>query len=112
MHTCDKRNTRTYIATSYPHFNIEEGFTELDELWSPTIRESNAQVTERARKVLDLVFQNDIDALCKMNSVRFKRNVIQSILAVISITAHSGFIRAFLAAAGRPDILVPTGGEP
>lgn len=73
MHTCDKRNTRTYIATSYPHFNIEEGFTELDELWSPTIRESNAQLTERARKVLDLVFQNDTDALCKMNSVRFKK---------------------------------------
>ena len=69
MHTCDKRRTRTYIATSYPHFIIEDGFTELDELWSPTIRESKARVAERARKVLDLVFQNDIDALCKMNSV-------------------------------------------
>ena len=67
VHTCDKRKTRTYIATSYPHFIIEDGFTELDELWSPTIRESAAQVVERARKVLDVVFQNDIDALCKMN---------------------------------------------
>ena len=66
VHTCDKRKTRTYIAASYPHFIIEDGFTELDELWSPTVRESEAQVTERARKVLDVVFQNDIDALCKM----------------------------------------------
>jgi hypothetical protein len=64
--TCNKRNTRTYIATCYPHFNIEEGFAESDELWSPTICESNAQVAERARKVLDVVFENDIDALCKM----------------------------------------------
>ena len=66
VNTCNKRRTRTYIATSYPHFIIEDGFTELDELWSPTVRESPAQVAERARKVLDVVFQNDIDALCKM----------------------------------------------
>ena len=71
MHTCDKRKTRTDIATSFPRFIIEDGFTELDELWSPTVRESGAQVTERARKVLDVVFQNDRDALCKMNSVYF-----------------------------------------
>ena len=71
MHTCDKRKTRTYIATSYSHFIVEDGLTELDELWSPSVRESKAQVVERARKVLDLVFQNDIDALCKMNSVYF-----------------------------------------
>ena len=67
VHTCDKRKTKTYIATSYPRFIFEDGFTELDELWSPTVRESEAQVVERARKVLDVIFQNDIDALCKMN---------------------------------------------
>ena len=73
MNTCNKRKTRTYIASSYPHFIIEDGFTELDELWSPTVRESEVQVADRARKVLDVVFQNDIDALCKMNSVYFIR---------------------------------------
>jgi len=92
VHTCDKRKTRTYIATSYPHFIIEDGFTELDELWSPTVRESAAQVAERARKVLDVVFQNDIDAL------------------FISITAHTGFINGFLRAVGRPYFEIPTGG--
>lgn len=71
MHTCDKRDTRTYIATSYPHFIIEDGFTESDELWSQTERESEAQVAERARKILDVVFQNDTDTLCEMNSVYF-----------------------------------------
>jgi hypothetical protein len=71
VHTCDKRQTRTYITTSYPHFIIEDGFTELDELWSPTVRESEEQVAERARKVLDVVFQNDIDTQCKIYSCPF-----------------------------------------
>ncbi|KAJ7782198.1 histidine phosphatase superfamily [Mycena olivaceomarginata] len=35
-HTCDKRNTRTYIQNTFPHFDIEAGFTEEDELWTPT----------------------------------------------------------------------------
>ena len=73
MSTCDKRKPRTYIASSYPHFVIEEGFTEFDELWSPTVRESTKQVAERARKVLDVIFQNDIDAQCKTNSFHFKK---------------------------------------
>ncbi|KAF8802203.1 phosphoglycerate mutase [Phlegmacium glaucopus] len=92
VHTCDKRDTRTYIATSYPHFVIEEGFTELDELWHPTIRESKVQVAERARKVLDVIFEKDINAL------------------FISITAHGGFIDGFLTAIGRQRFFVPTGG--
>jgi len=92
VHTCDKRKTRTDIATSYPHFIIEEGFTELDELWSPTIRESQAQVAERARRVLDVAFQNDINTL------------------FISITAHGGFMNGFLRAVGRQNAYVPTGG--
>ena len=50
---------------------IEEGFTELDELWHPTIRESKAQVAERARKVLDVIFEKDTNALCRMNSSFF-----------------------------------------
>ena len=112
MHTCDKRKTRTYIATSYPQFIIEDGFTELDELWSPTVRESEAQVVERARKVLDVVFQNDINVLCKMNTVYFIHfKLIIFILAVISITAHVGFISGFLTAVGRPAFEVQTGGE-
>jgi len=95
VHTCDKRKTRTYIATSYPRFIIEDGLTELDELWSPTVRESAADVAERARKVLDVVFQNDTDA------------------QFISITTHCEFINGFLTAVGRqlrPNFYVPTGG--
>ena len=64
--TCDKRKPKTYIASSFPRFVFEEGFTEFDELWDPTTRESTKQVAERARKVLDVIFQKDIDAQCKI----------------------------------------------
>jgi hypothetical protein len=111
VHTCNKRKTRTYIATSFPHVIIEDALTELDELWSPTVQESEAQVAERARKVLDVVFQNDIDALCNMTLyfIHFKQLIF--ILAVISITAHWGFINGFLTAVGRSPFIIPTGGE-
>jgi len=92
VQTCNKRKTRTYIATSYSRFIIEDGLTELDELWTPTVQESVAQVAERARKVLDVIFQNDIDA------------------QFISITTHIGFINGFLTAVGRQFFELPTGG--
>ena len=117
MHTCDKRQTRTHIATSYPHFIIEDGFTELDELWSPTVRESEKQVAERARKILDVIFQNDKDTLCKIELLclfiyfSFFRLVHFFFLAVISITAHGEFISGFLRAVGRQSFRIPTGGE-
>jgi hypothetical protein len=71
VHTCDKRNTKSYITVSYPHFIVEEGFTEVDEIFHPTIRESKAQVAERAQKVLDVIFEKDINALCKMELCPF-----------------------------------------
>jgi len=92
VHTCNKRNTRTYIATCYPHFIIEEGFTELDELWDPNIQELMAQIVERARKFLGVVFRNDVNA------------------QFISLTAHVTFINGFLAAIGMQRFNLPTGG--
>ncbi|KAL4081441.1 hypothetical protein V8B97DRAFT_26584 [Scleroderma yunnanense] len=59
VHTCDKRRTRTYIQETFPEYAIEEGFTEEDELWSPDIRETWADIDARARTVLDMIFESD-----------------------------------------------------
>jgi len=67
VHTCDKRNTKSYIAKSHPSFTIEEGFTEADELWNPTVRETKAEVSIRARSVIDKIFREDPEATCKSN---------------------------------------------
>ncbi|KAF9553216.1 phosphoglycerate mutase-like protein [Agrocybe pediades] len=92
LHTCDKRDTKSYIASAFPDFVIEDGFTEEDELWHATLRETAAEITARARGVIDRIFREDGDA------------------PFISITAHGGFINAFLAAVGRDIYPLPTGG--
>ncbi|KAF8166460.1 phosphoglycerate mutase-like protein [Mycena galopus ATCC 62051] len=98
QHTCDKRNTRTYIQTAFPQFEIkpspiEEGaFTEEDMLWTETTREMAAEAAARVRQVLDHIFANDKDT------------------SFVSITAHSGTINAFLRVLGRPRYPLPTGG--
>ncbi|KAJ3796596.1 histidine phosphatase superfamily [Lentinula aff. detonsa] len=90
-HTCDKRNTRTWVSTYFPEFVFEEDFTEGDELWTANERETHLQVTIRAQSVLDMIFNTDDND-------------------VISITAHGGIINGFLTAMGRKRYALPTGG--
>ncbi|KAF8621305.1 hypothetical protein AX15_007903 [Amanita polypyramis BW_CC] len=92
VHTCDKRRSRSYIHQTFPSFEIEKGFTEQDELWSPDIRESSEQVMHRTKQVMDTIFDQDQEH------------------SVIAITAHGGFIRAFMRVLDRPTGTMPTGG--
>src|ERR1700722_11018412 len=64
VHTCDQRRSRSYIQTRFPHAVIEEGFREEDELWLTEERETMADIANRARLVLDMIFDND-DETCK-----------------------------------------------
>ena len=61
VHTCDKRRSRSYIKETFPWLEIEEGFTEEDQLWSASKRESPAEIQRRAGKVLDTIFETDVD---------------------------------------------------
>ncbi|KAI0042679.1 hypothetical protein FA95DRAFT_1499809, partial [Auriscalpium vulgare] len=91
-HTCDKRRTRTEIKADFPEAEFEEGFSEEDELWTWT-RETKAHVIERAKIVLDRIWEKDADK------------------TYISVTAHSGIINGFLGAIGRGSFYeLPTGG--
>ncbi|KAF7303948.1 F-box domain-containing protein [Mycena indigotica] len=92
-HTCDKRHPKTHIQQRFPQFDIEDGFSEEDELWEPDMRETADHAAERARLVLEHVFAQDRDSL------------------FISVTAHSGIINGFLRALGRPRYVLPTGGD-
>ncbi|KAJ6484170.1 histidine phosphatase superfamily [Mycena sanguinolenta] len=91
-HTCNKRNTRTYIRTAFPQFEIEDGFTEDDELWEAESQETKTRAAARARNVLDRIFRDDKDVL------------------FVSITTHGGIIHGFLHVMGRPIYHLPTGG--
>ncbi|KAJ7225111.1 hypothetical protein B0H12DRAFT_1223836 [Mycena haematopus] len=69
VHTCDKRSTRTHLEAVFSedkllHFEFQPTFAETDVIWHPDLRETHAQVAERARKVLDGIFAEDGEQLC------------------------------------------------
>lgn len=79
FHTCDKRGSRTWIHENYPSYQIEDGPAEQDELWNSNVRESLEEHALRINEVLQDIFANDEEA-------------------IISLTSHSGAIRALYAA--------------
>ncbi|CAD6500488.1 BgTH12-07664 [Blumeria graminis f. sp. triticale] len=90
VHTCDERSSRTIIEAKYSNWTIEEGFTENDELWSPTLRETDDAMDQRLRAALEDIFSHDNQTF-------------------ISITAHSGMIASALRVLGHRDFSLDTG---
>lgn len=90
VHTCDKRRTRTWIQENYPSYQIEDGFAEQDELWKSDVRETQEEHSVRINKVLQDIFENDEEV-------------------IISLTSHSGAIRALYAAIGHREVWVSPG---
>ena len=57
VHTCDKRQTKTYIQNTYrSNFDIVPPFTEQDELWHADVRETDEEIDARTKTALDLIF--------------------------------------------------------
>jgi broad specificity phosphatase PhoE len=90
VHTCDKRQSKTWIFNHFNAFDFEPGFAEEDELWDADHRETNDEHVARAELLLTDIFNHD-------NS------------SVISFTAHSGMISALLQAVGHRPFPLPTG---
>ncbi|KAM0713804.1 hypothetical protein Q7P37_010766 [Cladosporium fusiforme] len=89
-HTCDRRNSKTYIQNLFPEYVIEPGFTEEDELWSGILAEPSGAQDARSRQVLDDVFSKDNHTW-------------------LSITSHSGEIRSLLRVLGHREFSLGTG---
>ncbi|KAF8970800.1 hypothetical protein BDZ97DRAFT_1788774 [Flammula alnicola] len=75
------RTIRQFSLTNFKNFREENG----DQLWHPTIRETKAEVAQRAGKT-------DTEH------------------TFISLTAHGGFVNGFLTAIGRRPVPLPTVG--
>ncbi|KXL43201.1 hypothetical protein M433DRAFT_59692 [Acidomyces richmondensis BFW] len=91
VHTCDRRSSRTAIHERWRTWEIEEGFSEEDELWVPDRRETRGEHDVREKKLLDDVFANDRSR-------------------VVSMTAHSGTIASLLRIVGHREFKLKTGG--
>ncbi|KAI1091291.1 phosphoglycerate mutase-like protein [Rostrohypoxylon terebratum] len=90
VHTCDRRSRKSWIQANFPFCKVGEDMTEQDELWQPTVRETEQEAARRARSALHDIWTSD-------------RNTF------IAITAHSGFIRSLYAAVKHADVWVAPG---
>ncbi|KAI9881498.1 MAG: hypothetical protein M1830_000061 [Pleopsidium flavum] len=90
VHTCDRRSSKTYIQENFPTYTFETGFTEMDLLWKPDVRETDSALDARLKKLLDDVFSHDHSTY-------------------ISFTSHSGAIAALLRVLGHRKFSLVTG---
>jgi broad specificity phosphatase PhoE len=90
LHTCDRRDSKTFIRQGWPSYKFEEGFAETDPLWKADERESGSAQQARMRELLDDVFTHDDNTF-------------------ISFSSHSGAIGKILAAIGHIPFSLSTG---
>ncbi|KAK2836927.1 hypothetical protein FQN49_006584 [Arthroderma sp. PD_2] len=90
VHTCDRRSSRNYIESTYPTYEIEQGFSPTDMLWDPKIRESDSARDARLKKLIDDIFTHDSSTF-------------------MSLTAHGGAIRSIFNVIGHRKFALQTG---
>ncbi|KAJ1326438.1 glucosyl-3-phosphoglycerate phosphatase [Microdochium nivale] len=90
-HTCDHRRPRSWVAAQYPQFEIEDGMSENDELWTADAQEAPEHVAGRMARILGDVFEHDAG------------------VTFVSFTMHSGAIFALHIAVGHEGVLVTPG---
>lgn len=93
IHTCDKRSPKSLISKKYEHlgFVIESGFEEEDVYFRDDYRETIEEQSLRINRSFQFIFNNYDDE-------------------VISITSHSGSIRAQLLVLNHREFSIGTGG--
>jgi broad specificity phosphatase PhoE len=92
LHTCDHRRSRSYIKSLFPGWEIEEGFSEEDELWNGVTGETSAAQDVRSKGALDEMFE---------------RTDTKDLF--VSVTAHSGEIASLLRVLGHRAFSLKTG---
>lgn len=108
VHTCDKRRTRTAVATAFPSFIFEAGFAERDRLWRSDYRERPLEQTFRERRALEEVCLPACHVADSADSLRRAPQIfLADSNAVIGITTHGGVMSTLLEIIGYPSIHIP-----
>ncbi|PIA89057.1 hypothetical protein CB0940_07286 [Cercospora beticola] len=90
VHTCDKRSSKSSIEAEFPEYQVESEMTEEDTRWKVDRRETLTERVEVINDFLAKVFSEDPSTF-------------------VSLTTHSGAIRALYQAIGHPDVWVAAG---
>jgi broad specificity phosphatase PhoE len=87
---CDQRSSKTWIASAFPNFRIEDGFVEDDELWQSDRRETIEEHIERTTGFLLDLFKDDQNQ-------------------AVALVMHSGAVMALFGATGWAKVFVEEG---
>lgn len=90
IHTCDRRSSAAQIRARFPAAIVGSEISDADELWTPDRRETLEEHAELWRGFLRRLFEED--------GAEF-----------VSLTTHSGAVRALYLAIGHPDVWVANG---
>lgn len=102
VHLCDKRSTKSVIESRFSKygFEIEENFTEKDELYKDDVRETVLEQVSRLHDFLQFLFEKEWDG----DSVSDEKDVY------VSVTSHAGTTRSLLLALGHNRFTIAAGG--
>jgi broad specificity phosphatase PhoE len=95
--TEDERSNATYIASQFPSYQFEEGFTEDDELWQPDVLELPWQLDARMTGLLEDVWQSD-----KSTWISFTSHQLAT-ASMLRVIGHQSFT---LGTAGMLPVLI------
>lgn len=125
VHTCDERSTKSQIHSKHPLLPFEPGFTESDELWTSTYRETPEEQDLRIQRFLERLFCNSdlykhtsfsTNTTATVNMRNYYNPHSNSVfdlndnLKYVSVTAHSGTINSILKVTNHRPFNVPPGG--
>lgn len=104
--TCDQRSSKLVIDQRFGHLGyvVEDGFSEMDQLWDAHDRETYCEQTIRIDRFFQELFEQEWDD--ELGRVGSKH----SSCSVVSTTTHAGTIRCMLLVAGHRPFAISTGG--
>ncbi|ORY64294.1 phosphoglycerate mutase family protein [Pseudomassariella vexata] len=101
-HTCDRRNTKSWIEINYPDYQIESGFSEKDELFDPNSRETEDHVMKRMRILLEDIFTNEPSSFVSFTMHSLASRALMQVIGHEPFRMAPGATVAFLVKAQLP----------
>ena len=83
-HTCDRRRTKSWIKSSYPHYVLDNDLIENDELWTGDKWETDAEHEARKQGVLEDIWSHEDSSFVALVTHSY---AISAILGVVGLPA-------------------------
>lgn len=100
-HTCDRRNSMSWIRKHYPDYIIEPNFSERDTLWNSSRWETAEEHASRKHQLLDDIFETDTNEFIALTTHSYAISAILSTVGMKPFRVREGSSIALLVKAER-----------